>query len=390
MINRKKRIAIVVLIIFIIICVLLFFNIINTILDINKNNDENEMTKYESKIINGELIEMLIQPNNDWSQLPLTKHFREKFNSKYGVLGDIKADKIELDPYEDGRFTFDDYSYILVTWGLKQTAYIYHIEEKKAVFDDFWITQTYEITDENGHQLDMMSKIDEKNFGVSFSKLAKGFEDEKSVGVTKKFKEKYPYFLSLFIHYSPLEYNFIDFVYEKSSWDKKEAYFEVDSKLECKKREYLVKFTLDKKGYLDTAEVELKNEISYEAPKGKNIIGRDIYSAVFYKNSNWDNLEITDSFKRKYNPKKGVFPDIEEIEFNIDRNPPFYIGSQDLDDGWQIIQRYLKDKHFHCYLRKIYRDNKGFIDDIVYKRLEYIDIDSKEAKELYLQSISNN
>ena len=31
---------------------------------------------FNSEVINGELINMLIQPNNDWSKLPLSKHFK--------------------------------------------------------------------------------------------------------------------------------------------------------------------------------------------------------------------------------------------------------------------------------------------------------------------------
>ena len=351
--------------------------------------DRDTIDIFNSEIINGELIDMLIQPNNDWSKLPLSEHFKKKFDNRYGVLGNIGADKIELDPYTDGRFTFDEYSYILVTKGLKQTAYIYHIEVKNRVFDDFWITQTYEITDENGNQLDMVSKIDEKTFGVSFRKLSRGGNDELSVGVSEKFRKKHPYFLHLFIHYSNLYFNHINFVEEKSSWKKREAYFIVDSTLECIKREYLVKFNLNSIGYLDDVDVSLIKEKSYSAPEGHNISGRETNHAIFYKNSNWDNLEITEAFKKKFSSVTGTFPDIDQIDLNINNiiNEKYKNNYEVLNDGWFIIGHLLKDGHLHYYLTRVTRDDRDYIDDIEYRRLDYIDMDSKKAKELYLNSL---
>ena len=284
-----------------------------------------------------------------------------------------------MDPYTDGRFTFDEYSYILVTQGLKQTAYIYHIEVKNRVFDDFWLTQTYEITDEYGNQLDMVSKIEKKTFEVSFRKLAAGYKDEKSVGVSQNYKNKYSCFLDLFIHYSPLECNQIQFVREKSSWHRKEAYFEVNSTLECKKREYVVKFTLDKKGYLDVINVELKKESEYEAPLEQNMYGRYAGAALFYKNSKLDNLPISSELKEKYYTQNAYFPKIDLIDLTVS----FDAENTIIDDSTNLHRLKFIDGHYYFYLIESKYNKDYEVSDVQYTELEYVDISLYKAHSLY-------
>lgn len=117
--------------------------------------------------------------------------------------------------------------------------------------------------------------------------------------------------MDLFIHYSPLGANPITFIEEKSSWEKKEAYFEVDSIYECIKRHYIVNFTIDNNGFLDDAEAKLIGEYSYEK-NGQVVAG----SQVFYENSNWNYLKLTNDFKNRYRNAKSVYTGIKEL--NID------------------------------------------------------------------------
>ena len=384
MINNKKIKVIATIVMAIGILSFVFIRFKNIVIS-EEDANETVIDIYNSKIIGGELIDMLIQPNSDWSELPLSKHFKKKFNNKYGVLGNIKADKIELDPYQDGRFPFDEYSYILVTKRLKQTAYIYHLDEKNRVYDDFWIVHTYEITDEHGNKMDMMSKIEEKNFAPSFMKLADGYRDEESVGVTENFKKKYTYFLGLFIHYSGLDFNKIEFVSEKSSWKKKEAYFQVWSQFEDKMREYIVRFKLDKRGYLDDATAELQRVTEYD---GYTRFFRN--SRVFYKNSNWERVPMTENFRKKFSPEKGVFPDIDQVDFLYDRKSPHLLRLRTSigDSGIIIDGNFLKNKHIHYYLAKwitIKMNNETYLDDVIYKKLDYIDMDAFEVKKLYMK-----
>ena len=113
-------------------------------------------------------------------------------------------------------------------------------------------------------------------------KLAWGYENEDMIGVTSTFHTKFPRFLDIFIHYSPIEFNKVTFIENGSSFDDKVAYFLVDSTLECKKRTYKVNFTLSNDGYLDTAEAELLKETKYENQD------EDGGAPLFYKNSDWE------------------------------------------------------------------------------------------------------
>ena len=73
-------------------------------------------------IINGlvsnayqDLIEIVIQKNEKWDKLPLTEHFKSKFNEKYGCIKEIDSDKIYVHNfgYSDDNKTFSiEYSYI--------------------------------------------------------------------------------------------------------------------------------------------------------------------------------------------------------------------------------------------------------------------------------------
>ena len=232
-----------------------------------------------------------------------------------------------------------------------------------------------EITDEKGNELEGKIKVEKDSFVRAMQMLAWGYEQEECIGKTEKFKEKYPYFLDLFEHYSPLTFNHIEFVSERSSWEKKEAYFVVDSILECKKREYLVNFTLDKRGYLDDVKVNKVNEKGYDG----NNENRSV--KLLYTNSNWQNLEITDNYREKHNG----------ISYNND------INSIDID--YEAQEKLVEDNNYNEYLRlyrmkdgttsvyyiKYIMDGKGNIDDIECYKLNYENISIEEAKELYLK-----
>ena len=58
------------------------------------------------------------------------------------------------------------------------------------------------------------------------------------------------------------------------------------------------------------------------------------------------------------------------------------------DSGIIIDGNFLKDKHIHYYLAKwitIKMNNETYLDDVIYKKLDYIDMDAFEVKKLYMK-----
>ena len=362
--------------------VLMVLAVIVTILMINKSdnnyyNDETTETikKFREFENHNELAYWVAIKNGDWSDLPLTDVFRKKYNEKDGIFGDMQFDKVEYRPYHNGKYPFEDFAYLVITQGKKKTAYTYSMDPDSGDgYNDIIIGSIYPLTDENGNELDFREGITKENFESQMYALAWGQEDEQLVGVTDAFHKKYPYFLDLFIHYSPLGANEIRF--NGGNFEDRIANFIVDSRLECVKREYEVKFKLDEQGYLDDAEVRLKSEKSY---KNEKLV--KAYDAVFYKNSNWDCLKLTDSFRNKYRSEEGVFKDIDLIDYNV--------SFESIIFNKNFIKRY-QYKDGTCkwfYQNFVYKDN-DYLDDVEFIPIDYNGTDAKRAKEIYLKSIN--
>ena len=322
------------------------------------------------------LIMQVAIKDGNWSNLLLTDNFKSKYNEKDGVLGKLQFDKIEYKPYNEGRYPFEERTYFVITQGLKKTVYTFNLMGKNGYLDDIKYFEIFDLTDENGQELDAKVTIDKDNFTRIFYMLSQGGNDEKSVAVTDSFHEKYPYFLDLFIHYSPLGANEIRF--KGGNWKDKVAYYEVDSVLECVKREYEVKFEIDDKGYLNDATVICVKAEYYE----REYIDYP-YDAILYKNSNWNNLKITDKFKNKYNSKDGCLPDGDNINVTIGS-----IGAEFID-LYTIVRNYAyKDGSNKWFCEKYVNDKNGYLDDIEFIPIDYNGTDAKIAKEIYLKSIS--
>ena len=182
-----------------------------------------------------------------------------------------------------------------------------------------------------------------------------------NVAVSDNFRKKYPYFLDIFIHYSPLEYNKITL--KDLDIDNQIATFEVDSRLECKKRTYEVKYILDDNMYLDDVETKILKEVNYEGTSA------DRENKIFYKNSNWQNLKITENFISKFAELNSVFPDIDNVSYNFKWSSDFY--SQIAKKGIGTIKSYkFKDDSINYYYYKsIYENN--YLDDVICKKLPY-------------------
>ena len=334
--------------------------------------------------------------NGDWSDLPLSDKFREKYNENDGILGDIEYDKIEYSPswvYDiDERFE-DHVKLFVITQGKKKTAYTYIIfNNEEGLIDDVVIYETYLLYDDEGNVVPM-PKYTADNLGIYFLfyKLGNGGEEEDSVAVTEKFHKKYPRFSALFNHNSPAGWNKFYLDEEKSDYANNMIYVTIDSILEKMKREYKVYYVFNEDGWLDDATVELVTEYPQDYHDKKY---KWTYQKVLYRNSNWDDIEVTNHFREKFKPKDGIFPDPDlynYLEYKIEYvgekpEKSYYREHQVLPDGYKLYAYLMLDGHYHYYTYKSISDENGYLDDVYWERLPYIDMDIREVKKLYLES----
>lgn len=178
-----------------------------------------------------------------------------------------------------------------------------------------------------------------------------------NIAVSNNFREKYPYFLDIFIHYSPLEYNKI--ILKDLEIDNQIATFEVDSILECKRRTYDVKYMLDNKMYLDEIEVNLLREEIVDMSKAEK------QSAYYiFQNSDWSKLPISNNFKEKFSSEKGVFFPLEIKQYNID-----YIKK---DNEYIYIYEFILQNNVKVFYSSVeVFNNKKLIDDVINEMLPY-------------------
>ena len=421
--NRVKTIvSFVVIVIVLVVCILVFRRTKTDEIISGLETDESykQFKEWESKYVKDldeldndydydgddwqEIGFVVAKKNGDWSRLLLTDKFKEKYNEKDGILGDIQYDKIEYMPYSDEGekdYFFKYYeNYFEITQGKKKTVYIYTLSysagenQFRGYLDEVNIYLVIPITDEEGNELETQNY--EFDFDWShewcFTFLANQRDDEKRVAVSKKFKEKYPNFLDLFIHNSPYPYNDIEFVPEKSDWLKQTAYFIVYSKLEWKERHYIVNYVIDEHSYLDDATAKCVGEYDMEESNPHTISGGDYYDGydmMFFKNSVIsDDLCATDNLKDKLrnSPYKSTFQDIDMIDPNFFYQKTLYSSTSiEVDDDLhQIIKYVWKDGSAHYYDKFIKLAENGDFDEIVFITLPYVDISEDEMKKKFL------
>ena len=307
------------------------------------------------------------------------KKFRKKYNSKDGILGKVEFDTIELNPFSAEDNYIGTMTHLLVKNGKKRSVYIYwqKYENKTNLLDDVSIVGPIDISDEKGEEIDYrLPFIGDAKLHNIFQ-LVRGNIYETGVAVTSKFHKKYPFFLDLFIHYSPLSYNRIEFLEKESDLDNNIAIFTVDSILECKKRKYEVKLIFDDKLYLDDAEVKLVKEEEYRGDNSECI------NKITYQNSNWDNLKLTDNFRKKYNSENGIIDDINNINIDID------VDEVTLEMNRKYVTCFTyKNGDKISYLFEYLEDQDGKLDNVLCEKLPYINKTAAEVKELYLKEHS--
>ena len=334
------------------------------------NLTDEEKSKIVDWEVNGahELIRLMCLKNGDWSKLPISKETREQFNEKDGILKGYDFESAEVD-YEGVEYYDASPAKIIITNG----------KEKKRVYVDYRFTDEginyisiediITIVDENGNKLNEGFPFDDKHATMNF-------ETWVNVGLTDKYISNHgKELLDLFTHYSPLDYNPITFDKSKSKLNNHMAYFIITSVLECKEREYEVYYKLDENDYLDDAYAVCVKEKDLE-PKA-DLLGAKIY----YKNSNWTNLPLTNKFKNKFNSSNGTFEDIDKV---IDGE----IAIEKISKDNYIFEFLSKDnKHLFYFYKQKYVNEE--LDDIIYTKLPYENMSIEEVKEQYLKDLES-
>ena len=339
------------------ILVIIVFNII-------KNNDNFVVDEYKKDYYIGEgwheLVLEVAKKNNDWTGLPLSKKFRKKYNSKDGILGKIEFDTVELNPFSAKDNYIGTMCHLLIKNGKRQSAYIYwqKYDNNAKLLDDVELVGPIDMFDENGKALDYRLPFVGKTKLHNVYQLIRGNIYETGVAVTDKFHKKYPFFLDLFIHYSPLSYNEIEFLKEESDLDNNIAVFEVNSILECKKRKYEVKLIFDDKQYLDDAEVKFVKEEDYRGNSENTSL------KILFKNSNWDSIKVTNKYKNKINGNSFI-NEIDDIDID-------YFSESKTVGNREYIRKYrMVDGNYSFYHIKYYFDGNELIDDVNCVKLDY-------------------
>lgn len=336
--------------------------------DLNNLTNE-EKTKINNWIQDGaqEVIGLLCQKNGDWSKLPISKDVREKYNEKEGILPEYEFNQVEVvEPVWPQGYGAE----IIVTNDKERIKFYFSYDQIDHAISNINVYDIIYLTDKDGNELNSGFAFDDKH-------IAQNFETWTNVGLTDKYIEKYgKELLNLFIHYSPLEYNPIGFDVRKSDLKNNMAFFTVTSVLECKKREYEVRYKLDENKYLDDVEVKLINEIEIE-PDSKNS-----GTKAFYLNSCLDKANISNSFKMYLENNGSYNADIRDINVDIS------VDEVCLDQITynEYIRCYkMKNGNINSYYVRYYELENGIIDKITSEKLEYVNMTAEEVKEVYLK-----
>ena len=331
----------------------------------------------------------LCKKNADRSLIPCDME-QFDFNVKDGLLGNFEYDSIK-DISGNSNVSA---SFIRVSAIKGDIERIYRISYSWS--DGTFIKIYVDLEEEKDLSTNKIDKKDKKIFDdnntkANFEELCLDGEKEimypqeewggtyygENIAVTKSFREKYPIFLDLFIHYSPLEYNKVTLT--DLDIENQTATFEVDSILECKKRIYEVKYLLDANKYLDDVEINLLKETNGDFGKAEK------QSAYYiFKNSDWSRLPISDSFKSKFNSINGVFYPLEIKSYNIDYTMK--------DNEYIYIYEFILNNNEKVFFSSIEKfDSKNNIIDVINEKLSYdSSMTLEEVMDAYIRDYVEN
>ena len=230
---------------------------------------EDEINKYNDFFDKGiwQQIILFVEKNGNWDDIPLTKHFREKYNAKEGILGNIQFDKVEYCPYEEGTYPFTRTSYFVITQGKKKVAYNYSIKyirgEKLNVgsliglIDDITLSDPIVFIDENGNEIDTRLRCTEENFDEIINiMLDWNTELSSQVAVTDRFKLKYTDLTNIFYQKFQPKGKYHT-VYKGKGYNAEDLTADFYWKADEIEKLYRVHFILDNKQYIDDVDIEV-------------------------------------------------------------------------------------------------------------------------------------
>ena len=164
--------------------ILLITFVINFIKCVNNNYDnidkieyvESNLKNVDNKLNVGDdwvkIVKMTAEKNSDWSKLPLSKSFKKKYNSQYGILGkDDNYTYLSSNSYESNEI--NQTVVLNVDHEYKQEYYYVHYTlNENNELDDVEIVDKKLLYDENGNKIIYKESISEENYEDVLIKLA--------------------------------------------------------------------------------------------------------------------------------------------------------------------------------------------------------------------------
>ena len=209
------------------------------------------------------LLLPLAGKNGNWQHYPLTRHFKEKFNEKDGVLGNIEFDKVEFCPYKEGEYPFSIYPHYVITKGNEKIVYQFNWKTDEdeygveAIDDIIFLSSPIKFTDSNGHELDTRLRCTEENFDKIINVMLDWNTDLSSqVAVTDNFKSNYTDLTNIFYQKFQPKGKYHT-VYKGKGYNSKDLTADFYWKADEIEKLYRVHFILDDKQYIDDVEIEI-------------------------------------------------------------------------------------------------------------------------------------
>lgn len=341
--------------------------------------EEKEIIYNYSKYPRKAITEMC-KKNGNWDLLPIDNDIYSQYNEKDGILKGIIYDNVDgIDEEDIGM------ARVIISNGQEKTKYTIDYSYGPLI-SNIIIFETMQLVDKDGKEQDVRYKFIGEQSIANFNSLCFDgilWDDGKVVGsdiaITESFRKKYPLFLDLFTHYSPLDYNPITFDKSKSKLNNHIAYFIVTSVLECKEREYEVYYQLDENNYLDDAYAVCVKEKELEATNTNS------GAKAFYLNSNLENTNLSYEFKQYIKEHGSYNSDIKDIYINK------FADEVCLDEGvyTKFIRCYkMNNDDINSYYVEYSYDDK-IIKSIISIKLPYKNMSIEKVKEQYLKDLES-
>ena len=161
-------------------------------LEIKKEQTINKKLNIDDNI--AEIVRQTAMKNNKWDNLPLSKTFKKKYNSKDGIL--INDNYTKLSWSLSGTNTQQQIVTLIVFHNSKKEYYYIHytINENNEL-DDVEVVDKKLLYDENGNEVIYKVSMDKDNYEFNISRLAYPFGADRDprdyINMTNKYIDNY-------------------------------------------------------------------------------------------------------------------------------------------------------------------------------------------------------